>query len=324
MLAVVAAAHTSACFRGDFLENTCEKLDNCGGATTIASTTGETTAPTTSGPATTTATTTGDTGGGSSDSTGLTRVELDAVAFRLNSLAIVDPDVYTHPIDNLQNCSNVRSTLSLLINTEFKVGNTNIVLMSLAYNGDDATTNYAMYQRPSCDVSAHECTLDPTETPMKLVAVNVDAGECEAIDTTVINPANVAELKTPVAPCLRTPQVSVPLKLSEGFEVNFTLLELVAGYVPDDQDPAGLDSAVLLGFIREEDAESLYYKFGNEEIILWSVISGSDHPESCGTANMFHNDVDTLDLDNDGVPETTGVWFYLNFTAERVKMYAPL
>lgn len=328
MLAVLlATAQSSACFRGDFLENTCEQLAGCGSTTTSGTTggssSGDTSAPTT---------TTGDTGssGGGTGTTGADRVEIDAVAFRIDSLALVDPDIYA-PLLMGSLCSNVRGELSGLIDKEVMTGGTNIVMMTTKYDPAAEQIDYTLYQKTLCDVQLGECEIDPLETPIKFPVFNVDAGNCADYDTSVMNPANVTALNLPDSPCFRTPQASIPLKLGSGLGyINFTLLQMSASYLPDDQDPKdGLGDSVIAGFIRKEDAELINYDLNGTPINLWSVIAGSDHPDECATEKGVPSDVDMIDLggpngEPDGIPETPGVWFFLNFSAERVRLFAPV
>lgn len=329
--ALLAIAQSSACFRGDFLDNTCEKLADCrstststGGTSTGDASTDATVAPTT---------TTGEGTSGTIGETGTTgpaRVEIDGVAFRLDSMTLVDPDIYA-PLLMGSICTNVRTDLSTLVDQEFMTGSTNIIMMTTMYDPDVIQADYTLYQKSVCDVANGECEIDPLETPIKYPIFNVDVGECAALDTTVMLPAHVGALNIPQAPCFRTPQASVPLKLGNNFGyINFTLLQMIAGYAPDDQDPAdGLGAGVIAGFIRKEDALLINYDLSGTPVNLWSVIAGSDHPDECATEKGAPSDVDMADLDGpngqpDGVPETVGVWFFLNFTAERVRLFAPV
>lgn len=330
LLARVSAAAVLpvACFRGEFLDNTCEQIAGCGEVTSgtstgAASTT--TTLPTTS----TSSTGSSSTGDASSGTTGAPRVELNAVAFRLNSLGIVDPDIFA-PLLAGQICTNVRNDLSSVLNSEVAAGDTNILLLTQAYDPDVDQINYLLYQKPTCDVALGECTLDATESPLMFPVFNVDAGNCATYDTSVMKPANVTALNIPDSPCFRTPEGSLPLKISDSLGyINLIRGQMSSSYDPDDQDPSvGLGDSVIVGFIRKEEAEKITYMYNNLEINLWSVIAGSDHPDECATEKGEPPDVDMLDLgggpmgEPDGIPETVGVWMFFNFTAERVRVFA--
>lgn len=324
-----AAALPVACFRGEFLDNTCENIAGCGEVTSGSGTGGTSTGgtPTTSG-STTTTQSTGDSESGG-ESTGPPRVELDAVAFRINSLSVVDPDIFA-PLLQGQVCTNVRNDLSNVITAEVAGGDTNILILTQNYDPDAPQINYLLYQKPACDVMTKECTLDPIESPLMFPVFNVDDGNCATYDTTVMKPANTPELNIPDSPCFRTPEGSLPLKISDSLGyINLIRGQMSSSYSPDDQDPTkGLGDSVIVGFIRKEEAELINYDYNGLTINLWSVVSGSDHPDECATEKGESPDVDMIDLgggpmgEPDGIPETLGVWMFFNFTAERVRVFA--
>lgn len=326
MLALLAAALApSACFRGAFLDDTCEQLGGC-----TLTTTGATDVGTSSSTAlpTTTDDTTAETGSGSS-TTDDGRVELSALAFRIDSLQLIDPDIHA-PLFSGTICTNVRMDLSTALNGEVASGDTNLLFVAPNYDPAADQIEIKLYQRPTCDVVLGECTLTSEEIPLSFPVKNRDDGNCAEYDTSGIKPANLPALNLPDSPCFATPQLSYPLKISENIgEVDFARLQMSASYLPDDTDPSeGLGDSVIAGFIRETDAEMISYNFNGAAINLWSVIAGSDHPDECATENNIPPDVDLLDLEGpggvpDGVPETPGVWLFLNFTAERVRLFAP-
>lgn len=303
------------CFRGEFLDNTCERLDRCGASS--------------AGSSTSLATTDAPTSSGGASSTGDGLVELPYFALRINSVALVDPNLYASFLDGGL-CTNVRKDLSGLVNAEIASGESNLVIAAALYDPDAAQFNFGVYQNPTCDVAARTCTIPQDPAPPPFPAVNIDAGECLPVDTAVINPANVPELRSPTPPCFVTPAGSFSLKLGDnlGF-IALTAFQMSASYAPDELDPAGLTDGLIRGFIREQDALDINYDLNGLSINLWSVIAGSGHPDECATENMFASDVDLIDLTGpddkpDGVPETRGVWLFLNFTAERVTLLAGL
>lgn len=318
----LAAASLCACFRGDFLENTCEQLASCGDSIATGSSSGSSS---TTGAA---STSTDPTGG--SGSSGATRVELPYIAMRIDSLSFADPNLYASFLDGGV-CTNVRTTLNGLVTGEIASGDTNIIIAATNYQPDTAQFNFIIYQNPTCDLALSECTISPTELPPPFPALNIDAGECISLDTATMNPANLPELIVPGAPCFRTPAGSFSLKVSDslGF-IALTQFRMAASYLPDDQDPSeGLGSGIIHGFIRQEDAEMINYDLMGMPINLWSLIAGSGHPDECATKKGVASDVDLIDLtgpmgEPDGVPETPGIWVFINFTAERVRLFADL
>ncbi len=306
-----------ACFRGEFLDNTCERLDLCGTSTTSGSST--TSTSTTDAPTTT----------GGSSSTGDGLVELPYLGLRINSITLVDPNLYASFLDG-GICTNVRKDLSGLVNAEIASGESNLVIAAVVYDPDAAQFNFVVYQNPTCDIAAGTCTIPPAEVPPPFPALNHDAGECIFVDTATMNPANIPELLIPTPPCFTTPAGSFSLKLGDNLGyIALTEFRMSASYDPDDQDPVGLTSGLIHGFIREEDAVDINYDLNGVNINLWSVIAGSGHPDECATKKGVASDVDMIDLTGpnggpDGVPETRGVWLFLNFTAERVTLLAGL
>lgn len=329
-LVVVCACALAGCFRGDFLDNTCEELALCGGSGATGTSTGTGVVTPTSGADTATTTTT-DTGSGSGDgsSSGTTAeppgILLEGPAFRIGKLQIVDPHLY---LKNLF-CQDVTGYINTALTSSIQEHESNVLLVAKDYDPTAATQTFLLYRDADCPLGEDYCVLLPDVLPTTFVSGNKDVGNCLDVMVSTVNPVNINTLNIPNAPCVTSPTASVQLELTPDLSpITFYEGKFAAQYSPSDADPVELQNALLYGFIPKADAEMLTYTFMNMQINFWAVIRGSDHPDACPVpmdmAPGSVPDVDTLDLDGAGpMPPSLGVYLYLNFSAKVVKFYAP-
>lgn len=327
-LVVAAALALPGCFRGGFLEDTCEQRGGCDDSTTGATgMTGTTSTPTTSTGSTTGADASGESGGEVVDTTGGSLLLLDGPAFRVSALGIIDPPLYTKPGGV---CTDVSGFVNGGLMSSVETYDTNLLLVATDYDPRSATQDYQFYSSANCPPGEGYCVLNPALAPTAFIAVNRDIGDCIEVDMATINPTNYSLLHTPMAPCVVSPTASVKIQLSKDLPViEFLLGKFAAEYGPDAQAPIRLDDATLQGFIPETDAMNINYTFMGTPVNLWSAIRGSGHPDACPIpmdgAPGSVSDVDMVDVDGDkpGLP-IRGVFLYMNFTAKQIDVYLPL
>lgn len=331
-LAVVSAVALMGCFQADFLQNTCEERGGCPGATGSASSSsgGPTTTslPTTGeGTSTSTGTSTG-TGtetGASSTTEAPPGLPFPGLAFRIKTIAIVDPDLYYKGL----NCLNVSDFVNAALQKSIDERDSNVLLVARDYDPDAATQEFMLYRDADCPVGEDYCLLIDTVLPVKFISGNKDEGNCLDAMISTLNPDNVDQLNLPIAPCVSSPNASVELELTPDLSpIKFYDGKFSAQYSPDDADPTGLSNAILYGFVPQADAELIVFTFMGSGINFWSVIRGSGHPDACPIPmDMLPGsvpDVDMLDLDGAGpAAPVPGIFLYLNFSAELVDLYAP-
>ncbi len=329
-LAITAAVALLGCFRGGFLEDTCEqRAGGCGESTGVAST--STTDPPTSG---TSSTSTGADASSSSDSssgapdttTGAPGLLIEGPAFRVSAIEIVDPPLY--PKAYL--CADASTFINAGLMSSVETYDTNVILVAKDYDPEAATQEFLFYPAADCPPGDGYCVLNPALEPTVFVAANRDVGDCGGADPTTLNPSNLGLLHVPAAPCVLSPTASLPLKLSKDLpEISFLLGKFAAEYLPDAAAPVRLDNATLQGFVPETDAETINYMFMGQKVNLWSVIRGSDHPDACAVPMdgkpASVSDVDMVDVDGPEQPglPIPGVFLYMNFTAKEIDVYAP-
>ena len=323
LLAVGAAALTG-CFQGDFLRNTCEQQGGCAG-TPSTSSSSATTSPPTTGDGTSTSTSTSSSGSDDTVASGTTEalpgVPFDGMAFRISTIEIVDPHLYYSGLG----CADATGFVNGALQKSIVDRDSNVLLVARDYDPNADFQEFLLYRDANCPFDEDYCLLLGTVLPVEFISGNKDDGNYLDVMISTVNPANVDGLNIPNAPCVSSPTASVELELApELSPIKFYSGKFSAQYSPKDDDPTALVNAILYGFVPQSDAELIMFTLMDTVINFWAVIRGSGHVDSCPVPMGSLPDVDMLDLDGDGpmVP-VTGIYLYLNFTAERVKLYAP-
>jgi hypothetical protein len=312
----LALAPAAACFSGDFLDNTCERMP--GGCRSLE-----------------TDSTTGTTGTTAADESSGTTVApcpeappqapsplppasgtlMPGPAFRLREAQLVDPHLY-HPA---LNCDESGAFLTAELNASLADYETNLVFLTLQYDPDAATQSFAFFRDAPCDKAGQYCLRDPANISLPFVATNVDAGDC-AVDVAPLSydDEDILDLNRPIAPCFESPIASLQLQLiPEKPPVSMYIAQFAATYEGDDCDPQGLTRGVMTGFITREDAIAAKYTIAGFDIALWDVIRGSETNE-CEIPDGERTSVDKALLDGE---YQIGVYLYLNVVFERIPMY---
>jgi len=320
---VVGAAALMGCFHGDFLQNTCEQQGSCPGASSSSG--GPTTSPPTTGESTSTGTSTGADTQASGTTESLPGLPFPGIAFRIKTIEIIDPTLYYKTLA----CLDVSGFVNAALQKSIDDRDSNVLLVAHDYDPDAATQEFYLYRDADCPLDKDYCLILDTVLPVKFISGNKDEGNCLDVMLSTLNPVNVDKLNLPVAPCVSSPNASVELLLTPDLSpIKFYDGKFSAQYSPDDADPTSLVNAILYGFVPRSDAELIVFNFMNAAVNFWSVIRGSDHPDACpvpidGMPGSVP-DVDMLDLDGVGPnPPVTGIFLYLNFSAERIDLYAP-
>ena len=347
-LAVAAAVAVAGCFRGGFLEDTCEQLaggciestsgmsgmSGMTGMTGMSGVSGGMTGTSTTDAPTTTEGTGADASGNVSGSSGGTGggpgLLFAGPSFRVTALEIVDPPLYRKLGDDPNQCLDASSLVNGGLMSSVETYDTNLLLVARDYAPDSEIQEYLFYPSANCPPGEAYCVINPALLPTTFVAANRDVGSCSEVDPMTINPTNYGLLHTPEAPCVVSPTASIELKLSKDLPpIAFLLGKFAAEYSPDTAAPDRLADATLQGFVPETNAMMIDYDFMGSPVNLWSVIRGSGHPDGClvpmdGQPGSV-SDVDMVDVDGPGPGEPIrGVFLYMNFTARKIDVYAPL
>jgi len=248
------------------------------------------------------------------------------VAFRIITIAIVDPGLYYNTPGG---CTPVTQIVNLALGRSIEEHESNVLLAAPEYDPTQPFQTFALYRDANCPINEKYCQTIDFEKPVTFNSGNRDDMNCLDVEKSTINPANFNSINFPKAPCVSSPNASVTLQLApELSPIDFYDGKFSAQYDPSDEDPTGLINAIFYGFITRADAEKIIYTYLGAEIKFWSVVRGTSDPASCSLpmdgAPGSVPDVDLLDLDGDGLdPPVEGIYLYLNFTAERVDLYLP-
>ncbi len=328
-----AAAVLAGCFRGQFLDDTCDRRpEGCDAATT----TGTTGAVPTTGMTTTDSETDSDSTPVTTETTSdmgpdLPGIPVSGLPWRIDTVRIVDPPLYV----NFGDCLPVKELVNAAIQEEVDTYGVNLFLVAPNYSATAPVQEFLFYREAICpepdantdtDTDAEppperHCFVSQLDSPTAFNSANKDDGNCGAVDITTLNPATLGELNLPNSPCVLSPTASLTLTLTPDLSpLPFFLAQFAAQYIPDRSDPTGLTKGLLYGFIKRSDAENLVYNYLGIEVTMWQTIHGSDHPDACPIPDGGVSDVDWVDFGgNEGLVE--GVFMYFNFTASRVALY---
>ncbi len=319
---VAAIGAMTGCFRGSFLDDTCEQLpQGCAAATSTGATSG-TTAPPTTEPASSTSTSGASSTGEPTGTTGAAPgILFDGPAFRVDTLTIVDPHLFLSAFA----CQDVQDFINSSLTTSIAQHDTNLVLLAKNYDPAAPTQEFYFYRDAGCPIGEDYCLLLEEVVPTIFVSFNRDELNCYDVSVGTLNPENINDLSLPVAPCVISPTASLPLQITPDLDpVTFYVGQFAAQYSLGDADPTALISAILYGFIPRSDGEKINYTYNNFPINFWSVVRGSSHPMACPVPMGAVSDVDYFDEDGDGpLPPIEGVFLYMNFTARKIDFYAP-
>ncbi len=293
-LALVSVTVTG-CFRGEFLNRTCEELGNCD----VGTTTGATSS--TSG----STSTSGDTDPGTT-----TELGDDVLAFRLNTIEMVDPGIYAM----IPGCENILPILNVaVLGPELDKGEVNVAMLFPDYDAD-AENGEIIVQRVQCDVPEKMCYRDGPS--IYGFFGNNYASSCLEIPVDAIDPDNLLNLNDPSAPCFLSLEGTIYIDIVETVgQIQMRNARIAATY-DDPQNPQSLTSGVMRGFVTEEQARMIDFDYGGITASVWEMVHSG---ESClGAVPPYDTEFEMIDGEM-----TNGFWLYLNFTGERVS-WTPL
>lgn len=236
-------------------------------------------------------------------------------AFRVTSLALMDPHFYTVLGTS---CNDITETVNTLMDSTI----------------DDYTLNAAGLFRPlaiarptnpieihfgaSCgpDTPLDACGPSPTATVIATSANNMlpAASVCMRADPTHLNPAYTAPINVASGPCFLTDPQTFMVNLGA---VTVTLSGgQMAGTFVGGATPSRIVNGVIRGFLPESEARVATFDpmipiVGGDTIFEHLAAGGAPGSACEGVAGFGTDDRDT-------VAGEAGFWFYLNFEAERV------
>lgn len=323
-IGAIAALVASGCFRDRGPGQLCETDGEPCTSTSSSGTTEPPPPPTT---------------GGGSSSTGGTVDR--SVAFRLSSLAFVDPHVFlteqASPIleastgdtsgdtggtaettsEPAPSCNDVTSTVNMLLNKEVTDGSFNLLIyFEELVDGTEMRLVEADCSDPG-DGSPWTCVDRKGTQKVLLTTRIVTQPPCREIDPARYSPATLPMLSDPAPPCLRTDTLNFAIPVpNAASDLSLREAQLV-GHLDDLVDPPAVIDGLISGFLTQVSAQGLTLEVALlGEIDLWSLI---DVPDCAAAFPELVPSIDTLDPDGTPVP---GVWMAINFTATRV-VYAP-
>jgi len=154
------------------------------------------------------------------------------------------------------------------------------------------------------------CGPDPLVVPTVVAYQNQPAGICLEPLPGTTRPYSPA-ITTPGSPCFVTDAVDLSLGIID-IEIPLTKVQVAGTYV--GTPPTTITDGLMLGFLSEADAESIF--FPPEVDVIGGQSLAALLPGGNGNC-AGHSDMDT-----DG--STPGWWFYFNFTADLVPYTLPV
>jgi hypothetical protein len=319
----VVASATSACFRGDFLDNTCEQLPG-GCPDTVVTDVSTTTAESTTAPLPDLPSCVPDPQEPALDPPAGGELQ-PGPAFRVTKLQIVDPNFY-YPLGFT--CIEVTGTVGNALTDSLAKWETNLVFLAEKFAPDLETQSLFFLRDAVCDQNANYCSFGAGNAGYPFNVVNHDEGDCAVpVAPDSADPEDILILGRPTAPCFISPQASFEIALIPNAEpLRLYFARFAARYADDDCNPDRLVQGVMTGFIRREDAIAAEYFVDdfNASINLWQVILGSD-ANTCELPTDKLSAVDAVYFPNQQDPKrpelSYGVFVYLNIEAERLPVY---
>lgn len=323
-LACVAMSASAACFRGDFLDNTCERLP--GGCQDTAAESSSSGSATTDAPAP-------DMGapacapepqepafepppGG---------VLEEGPAFRISKVQFVDPNFY-YPLG--QTCIEVSGTVGDALTDSLAKWETNLLFLGREYDPDADEQALFFVRDATCDQNANYCAYGSATAGFPISVQNYDDDGCGVeVAPNSADAEDIMTLGDPSPPCFRSPQASFEVALiPNAAPLKLYFARFAARYEPDDCNPDRLVQGVMTGFVKREDAIAAEYYIDNLGVTvnLWQAIYGSD-TNDCEMAIPRRTDVDAVFFPDPAAPGklvlTYGVYLYLNIEAQRLPVY---
>ncbi len=310
VLVALVSLVLSGCFRGDFLELSCDRQGLC--VATDSATEGS------AGSGTSGSSTTGSgtgTSGGSVGSGGSTKGMPSSLdAFRLSTVVLVDPHIYL----DTRGCADRTDLLNYAVAEEFKEGG-NVNLMLLFDPADPGIKGSpATFTDGECSFAVDGVTCWQKDAAV-LVASTVTNFVDVACDVTregTMNPL-YAVMSPNIAPppCFKSPRDTVILpSLAEGLPPLVLYDAQLSASYKGGGPVGGLAHGLITGFIPEESARKIEGVVGGVPFNLWGAIAGGD-----GCQADINNLIDDTDPSPNPRESVRGIQVYLNFEAERVK-----
>jgi hypothetical protein len=287
--ALGAVMSIGGCFHDTPPQLGCASESMC--TTTSTSTTTTTTAPTSS-----TTTTTGE--------------PAEPRTFRIDSLRLVDPHLFSDI------CFDVTGLVNMFgLTQQIDDGELNLVLHFADF--DPGALAAVLEEALSCDLTAQTCVQDEGVS-LQLPVERVTEAPCLAVDPAVFAATNAASLNQPEPTCFRTSAVELALPLGAADAPINMLQTQVAFNFDDPDDPQAILHGVISGFMTRASAESVDIEVSGADYNLWALVQG---PEGCAESHPdLLPSVDEL-AGPDGPIE--GVWLAFNATASRVALVPP-
>lgn len=154
------------------------------------------------------------------------------------------------------------------------------------------------------------CEPNPLITPISLLYHSQSSGLCLSVMAGTTYGPYSPEIITSSAPCFKTDETSMTLRVFGDVDVPFSHVRIGARY--NGTPATNLSNGLIRGFLSQEDAEAIVVPLppvGNQ--LLSSILPSVTG--NCAT----HADQDTIRT-AEGCATEAGWWFYWNFTAVAV------
>lgn len=231
-------------------------------------------------------------------------------AFRIELLEIIDPHLFLEmPI-----CMDVTDPINQQgIAGQIMEGKFNLIV----YFEDFDELEPQLKEVASCDLEAMRC-VDKSDVALQVPAMLDEVGPCSALSPEVVQAANLAGLHAPAPPCYRTESANIALPI-EGAEVPLNLREAQIVFNLDDPtEPQEVQNGLLYGFLTQASAEATTISLLNFDFPLWPMMSPSN---TC--AELYPDQLPSVDVLMDGETMLPGVWMAVNFSARRIELDPP-
>ncbi|PCC66908.1 hypothetical protein SAMN02745121_00362 [Nannocystis exedens] len=243
-------------------------------------------------------------------STSTTGASPEPRTFRIDSLRLVDPHLFSDI------CFDVTGLVNMFgLTQQIADGELNLVLHFADF--DPAALAAVLGETESCDLAQQTCV--PAEgVSLQLPVEVVTEAPCLALDPAVFAADNVSSLHAPEPTCFRTSAVELALPLGAA-DAPLNMLQTQVTFNFDDaEDPQAIVHGVVSGFLTRASAETVDIEVSGATYNLWAMVQG---PEGCAESHPdLLPSVDEL-AGPDGPIE--GVWLAFNATASRVALVPP-
>ncbi|MEZ4448715.1 MAG: hypothetical protein R3B09_04480 [Nannocystaceae bacterium] len=284
----------AGCYRGDFLDQACDRKGTC---LTSTSETG---------------TSTGETEASTGDASTGEPAGVDV--YRMTQIEVVDP----HFFYELGECLDASDVFNNAIANEVAAGTIHVLLILDPADPSLAQVPMRIAEGACVGAGFASCSYKDPTLYVPTIATNVTASTCDVQIPGTVNPIYAEDGTPNIAgpPCFTTQRGAVVLPSLVPTLPPIVLYDaqLAAAYASPERPIDGLVTGVLTGFVPESYALQFMGDLEGLPFTLWEAIAGGG-----GCIKDPDAPIDDTDPNPDPGSRERGVQVYINFVAERVE-----